>query len=63
MEEKKREPKPLQPVEAYQQRLGTPDWLFAAAKALARWAVGTEVSEAEYLRAIEAAKREVIGGA
>ena len=50
-------------VEQLQQRLGTPAWLFVAAKAKFRWAVGQELTEEEYRAAVEAAAREVIRNA
>jgi len=50
-------------AEQLQQRLGTPAWLFAAAQAKFRWAVGQELTEEEYRAAVEAAAREVIRNA
>ena len=39
---------------------GTPAWLLAAARVKAGWALGQEVTEREYDRAVEAALKEVI---
>ena len=50
-------------AEQLQQRLSTPAWLFAAAQAKFRWAVGQELTEEEYRAAVEAAAREVIRNA
>lgn len=48
------------PIEAWQKELGTPAWLFAAAKAKANWPAGAELSAAEYRAAIRAAEEEGI---
>lgn len=50
-------------VEALRDRLGTPAWLFAAARAKYGWAAGQELTEEAYLEALEAAAREVIWNA
>ena len=50
-------------AEQLQQRLGTPAWLFAAAKTKFRWAAGQELTEEEYRAALEAAAKEVIRNA
>lgn len=50
-----------QPVEALAAALATPDWLFAAAKVKHGWPTGQELTEAQYLKAIEAAGKERIG--
>lgn len=48
------------PVEAWQQELATPAWLFAAARIRAKWPAGAELTAAEYRAAIRAAEEEVI---
>jgi hypothetical protein len=48
------------PHEEWAAEKGTPTWLLAAARAKARWALGQEVTEREYDRAVEAALKEVI---
>ncbi len=48
------------PHEEWAARRGTPAWLLAAARAKAGWALGREVTEEEYDRAVEAALKEVI---
>jgi len=50
-------------AEQLQQRLNTPAWLFAAARAKFRWAAGQELTEEEYRAALEAAAKEVIRNA
>lgn len=50
-------------VEALRDRLGTPAWLFAAARVKHGWAVGQELTEDEYRAALEATQREVIPNA
>jgi len=40
-------------VEAWAQAWATPAWLFAAARVHAHWAIGTEVTEAQYTSAVE----------
>lgn len=42
-------------VEVWAAKVGTADWLFAAAKAGQRWAIGQEITEQQYSEAIEAA--------
>lgn len=51
---------PHRTVEEWRDSLGTPAWLFAAAKAKYNWPVGAELSESEYKKAVQAAEREVI---
>ena len=48
------------PHEEWAAQKGTPAWLLAAARAKAGWALGQEVTEREYDRAVEAALKEVI---
>ncbi len=48
------------PHEEWAAEKGTPAWLLAAARAKAGWALGQEVTEREYDRAVEAALKEVI---
>lgn len=48
------------PHEEWAAEKGTPAWLLAAARAKAEWALGQEVTEREYDRAMEAALKEVI---
>jgi len=48
------------PHEEWAAEKGTPAWLLAAARAKAGWALGQEVTEKEYDRAVEAALKEVI---
>ena len=48
------------PVEKWRELLGTPSWLFAAAKVMFKWPVGRELTEEEYRQAIRAAEQEVI---
>jgi hypothetical protein len=48
------------PYEEWAAEKGTPTWLLAAARAKAGWALGQEVTEKEYDRAVEAALKEVI---
>lgn len=50
-------------VEALRDRLGTPAWLFAAARQKYGWASGQELTEEEYRAAVEAAASEVIANA
>ena len=50
-------------VEALRDRLGTPAWLFAAARQKYGWASGQELTEEEYREAVEAAASEVIANA
>lgn len=57
----KSEAPPLRPIEEWRERLGTPNWLFAAAKTKRDWPQGREVSETEYRAALRAAENEVIG--
>lgn len=59
-EEKKTEKTPKRQVEAFRNELGTPAWLFAAAKTKFNWPVGAELTEAEYKKAISATEGEVI---
>lgn len=59
-EDKAKEETPVRPIEEWREQLGTPDWLFAAARAKRGWPQGREVSEAEYRAAIKAAENEVI---
>ncbi len=50
-------PKPVRrAVEKLAAEKGTKAWLFAAAKIGQRWAIGAELTEAEYDKAIEAAR-------
>jgi len=42
------------PVESWAIELKTPDWLFAAAKMLAQWPRGRELTKAEYQSAVAA---------
>lgn len=51
------------PAEEWSRRKGTPAWAFAAAKTKAGWALGQEVTEEEYERAVRAALEEVIRNA
>jgi hypothetical protein len=60
---KEKETQETRPVETWAEAKNTPAWLFAAARALAHWAAGQEVAEAEYDRAIAQAQREVIRNA
>lgn len=39
-------------IETWAQMKGTPDWLFAGAKAFKRWGIGQEVFETDYETAI-----------
>jgi hypothetical protein len=48
------------PHEEWAVQKGTPAWLLAAARAKTKWALGQEVTEREYDRAVEAALKEVI---
>ncbi len=48
------------PHEEWAAEKGTPSWLLAAARANAGWALGQEVTEREYDRAVESALKEVI---
>lgn len=55
------QPQPTRhPVEKWRELLGTPSWLFAAAKVMFKWPVGRELTEEEYRQAIRAAEQEVI---
>lgn len=45
-------PDVARPVEDWRIEKGTPDWLFAAAKLGMRWAIGQQVTEADYDAAI-----------
>jgi hypothetical protein len=49
-------------IERWCAELGTPDWLFAAARALRQWPIGKEISQADYLAAVEAAGNVKLGG-
>lgn len=60
MPEEKKEKTPKRQVEAWRDELGTPAWLFAAAKTKFNWPVGAELTEAEYKKAIATAEGEVI---
>lgn len=51
------------PVEEWAARKGTPTWLLAAARVKAGWALGQEVTEEEYDRAVRLAEGEVIRNA
>jgi hypothetical protein len=48
------------PVETHRDEAKTPAWAFAAAKQKHKWPVGAELTRAEYDRAIESARQEVI---
>jgi len=48
------------PHEEWAAQKGTPAWLLAAARVKAGWALGQEVTEMEFDRAVEAALKEVI---
>jgi hypothetical protein len=48
------------PHEEWAAQKGTPAWLLAATRAKVGWALGQEVTEGEYDRAVEAALKEVI---
>ncbi len=48
------------PHEEWAAEKGTPPWLLAAARVKAGWALGQEVTEKDYDRAVEAALKEVI---
>jgi len=48
------------PHEEWAAQKGSPPWLLAAARVKAGWALGQEVTEREYDRAVEAALKEVI---
>lgn len=49
------------PVEDWGEQKGTPDWAFAAARAMHRWARGRELTETEYDAAVTAATTIPIG--
>lgn len=49
-------------VETWAADKNTPAWLFAAAKALHLWPIGKELSEADYIKAVDAAANVQIGG-
>lgn len=57
---KEAEVQPTHPVEKWRELLGTPSWLFVAAKVMFKWPVGRELTEEEYRQAIRAAEQEVI---
>jgi hypothetical protein len=42
----------LKPIEHWRDILGTPDWLFAATKVGKGWAIGQEVTQAVYEKAV-----------
>jgi len=49
----------LQTIEVWADRLGTPAWLFAAAKIGHGWPIGRELTEAAYLEALDASANVV----
>jgi hypothetical protein len=49
-------------VEAWRAELGTPDWLFAAARALKQWPIGKELEQAAYTAALDEAANVKLGG-
>jgi hypothetical protein len=48
--------------EAWRAELGTPDWLFAAARALKQWPIGKELEQAAYTAALDEAANVKLGG-
>ena len=48
-------PEPKSSVEDLCRKHGTPDWLFGAASAMARWGIGHVVTESEYLSTLDRA--------
>jgi hypothetical protein len=49
-------------IEAWRAELGTPDWLFAAARALKQWPIGKELEQAAYTAALDEAANVKLGG-
>jgi hypothetical protein len=61
---KKNEPAaaaPRKTIEALREEKRTPDWLFAAAKALAKWPIGLELTAEEYDRVVQETANLKIG--
>ena len=53
-------PAAAQVYSAWAEAHSTPDWLLAAARHKANWPEGREVSEADYLKALEDAQNEAV---
>lgn len=53
-------PATAQAFDVWAETHATPDWLLAAARHKANWPEGRELSEAEYLKALEDAQSEVV---